>query len=214
MNTQDVLDWVKIVQSIVTILAIIGGAVWSWYQFSIGDLLKPNFSLIVELVSVNKSSPKRLAVVRVTVRNIGKTTVVHADSGLRVFPIRRSELEELEPETSKRVLEIAEAGTPVLEVQMPFSPVYLMPESWGRHLHPGGEYPFVLRPDEQISVDIPITINDPSVVALEVISSFHCTHMERVRVGQGDSPSSPQKVQYGVHSKHVFDLSVSDEVYS
>ena len=89
MDTKDILDWAKIAQSIITILAIIGGGIWSWFQFSIGDLLKPNFTLKVTLVSISTLASSKLLVVRITVKNIGRTTIEHSDSN-EIFSFCRS----------------------------------------------------------------------------------------------------------------------------
>jgi hypothetical protein len=164
---------------------------------------------MVELVGVSKSAPPKLAVVRVTVRNIGRTIIKHADSKLRIFPIRRYELEDIGVETGSKGLEIAEAESSMLEVKAPFSPVYIIPGSSGRPLHPSGEYPFVMRPNEQMSVDIPVAVSDLSVVALKVVSSFHCTDTERIRVRQNDGRPKRRRAQYGVRSQYVFDLTSS-----
>ncbi len=214
MLAMTVLEWIELIQIIVIILAIIIGGIWSWYQFSIGDLLKPNFTLKVTFVSISTLESAKLLVIKVSIKNIGKITIEHSDSKFRIFPIFHSEIEKPSKESGETVWEIKLPNTSGIEIT-PFSPVYTTPESWEREKkHPQGEYPFILRPDEEVSVDIPIVINDLSVAAIRINSSFYCTKMSRLIIkrsivesnGRTISREEKKKAEYGVQSQHVFDL--------
>lgn len=230
MNIKGAVDWIQIIGGITTTLAIIGGGIWSWYQFSIGDLLKPNFTLEVTLVSISELVASKLLVFRITVKNNGKIAIRHADSKIRLFPIHRPEAEKLEQRAGGQLrlspiqrsekagdpgkgtdhklwtIEIERDDGPGYVIATPFSQVYVIPKSWGRPNHPYGRYPFVLRPGEEVSAETPVIVNDPSIVALLVVSSFHCTDKAQVRVEQSDGRLQKIKAEYGVHFQRVFDL--------
>ena len=136
-------------------------------------------------------------------KNIGKVTIEHSDSKIRIFPISRSEIEK-SSEDSDDIIQDFELPNDAGKVIEPFIGVYTVPETWGRKTHPGGVYPFVIRPGEEISVDVPVVINDLSIDAIRVYSSFHCTKEGKVTIVTTDSEE--KEAEYGVQSQNVFNL--------
>jgi hypothetical protein len=85
MELQRAKDWTDVLLKSLSILAILAGGVWGFYQFWITDFAANNIQLTVSSESQPYSTNSRLLLVHVKPKNIGKVSVSPGKQGLLVI---------------------------------------------------------------------------------------------------------------------------------
>lgn len=88
MELQRARDWADLLLKGLSMLAILAGGAWGFYQFWITDVTASNIQLAVSAESQPYSASSRLLLVHVKPKNIGKVRVSPGKKGLLVT-IRR-----------------------------------------------------------------------------------------------------------------------------
>jgi hypothetical protein len=84
MDFQRARDWTDFLLKVLTMLAILAGGAWGFYQFWIADTIASNIQLAVSSESQPYSADSRLLLIHIKPKNIGKVRVSPGKSGLRV----------------------------------------------------------------------------------------------------------------------------------
>lgn len=84
INLQKFKDWVELTLKVMSVLAIIAGGIWAYYQFRLTETTSSNIQLTINTEIVNYSDEYQLLVIHVKPKNIGKVLVVPDKDGLVV----------------------------------------------------------------------------------------------------------------------------------
>jgi len=85
MNLQKARDWADLLLKSTSVLALILGGVWAYYQFWITDVDAHNIQLFVSTESQPYSDNSRLLLIHVKPENIGKVRVDVGQDGFEVI---------------------------------------------------------------------------------------------------------------------------------
>ena len=84
MNLQSARDWVDLFLKVLSVLAIIAGGAWAYFQFVVTRTTAANVQLTVSSEVLPYSAESRLLIIHAKPKNIGKVSVTPAKAGFLV----------------------------------------------------------------------------------------------------------------------------------
>lgn len=89
MNLQKTKDWADIVLKVISVIAIIVGGIWAYFQFAVTAATDSNIELAIKTEVIHYSENDRLLLIHVRPKNIGKVPVSpdHFTVSMRDLPL-------------------------------------------------------------------------------------------------------------------------------
>lgn len=84
MDIQKVRDWADLLLKLLSIIAIIAGGIWAYYQFWITDTGVENMQITVSTEQQSYGKDSRLLLIHIKPKNIGKVLVTTGKDGFTV----------------------------------------------------------------------------------------------------------------------------------
>lgn len=88
IDLQKARDWADLVLKAVSVVAIIAGGSWAYYQFRVTETNASNIQLTISTEVVKYSDENRLLLIHIKPKNIGKVLVTPGKDGL-VLTVRK-----------------------------------------------------------------------------------------------------------------------------
>lgn len=88
IDLQKARDWADLVLKMLSVVAIIAGGLWAYYQFQVTETDASNIQLTISTEVVKYSDENRLLLIHIKPKNIGKVLVTPGKDGL-VLTVRK-----------------------------------------------------------------------------------------------------------------------------
>lgn len=170
MDLQKARDWTDFLLKSVTIVAIITGGIWAFYQFAVVGSTDTNVQVLVSAESRAYSDTQSLLIIHVKPKNIGKVLVKPGEDGLLV--------------TVRKIPGDAKDGIMRLDaLPLLYSTDLLKRYLDGYEIEPGAEY------DEILTIVVPKGSLYAVRAELDIGNEDEVDHTTIVRAEATDSPA-------------------------